>query len=181
MSEWSYLLIEECLYSMCKTVICLVPVPIVEESGEFGGNLRNYHRSYLNRISVPQQSMKNLVHSSPKEWTHPFFIKDRWDYHGRLCMCFLSFVEFIQANNYDDGQVFMEPHPSMDGWVNQGDGWVNQGRLDNQWIYLPRPEWPFNGRDIWTNIWLGAFFLTPSHPITHPTWRHQSTIQDQAS
>ena len=48
-------------------IICLVTVPIVEESGGFGGNLRNCHRSYLNLTSVPQQSMKNLVHSSPKE------------------------------------------------------------------------------------------------------------------
>ena len=67
MSQSSYLLIKECLYSMCRTVICLVTVPIVEESGGFGGNLCNCHRSYLNRISVPQKSMKNLVHSSPKE------------------------------------------------------------------------------------------------------------------
>ena len=64
MSKWPYLLIEECLYSMCETVICLVTVPIVEESGGFGGNFHNYHRSYLNCTSVPQQSMKNLVHSS---------------------------------------------------------------------------------------------------------------------
>ena len=28
---------------------------------------------------------------------------------------------------------------------------------DNQWIYLPRPDWPFNGQAIWTNIGLGAF------------------------
>ena len=32
-SESLYLLIEECLYSMHETVICLVTVPIVEESG----------------------------------------------------------------------------------------------------------------------------------------------------
>ena len=32
---------------------------------------------------------------------------------------------------------------------------------DNQ-IYLPRPDWSFNRRAIWTNIGLGAFFLTPS-------------------
>ena len=32
-SESLYLLIEECLYSMRETVICLVTVPIVEESG----------------------------------------------------------------------------------------------------------------------------------------------------
>ena len=38
MSESPYLLIEECLYSMCETVICLVTVPIVEESKRFGGN-----------------------------------------------------------------------------------------------------------------------------------------------
>ena len=32
-SESLYLLIKECLYSMRETVICLVTVPIVEESG----------------------------------------------------------------------------------------------------------------------------------------------------
>ena len=32
MSEFPYILIEKCLYSMCETVICLVTVPIVEES-----------------------------------------------------------------------------------------------------------------------------------------------------
>ena len=48
-----YLLIEECLYSMCEMVICLVTVPIVEESGGFGGNFHNRHGSYLNWTSVP--------------------------------------------------------------------------------------------------------------------------------
>ena len=37
---------------------------------------------------------------------------------------------------------------------------------DNQWIYLPRPDWSFNRRPIWTNIGLGAFFLTPSISIS---------------
>ena len=32
----------------------------------------------------------------------------------------ISFVKFVQANNYDDGWVFMEPRTSMDGRVNQG-------------------------------------------------------------
>ena len=32
MSEFPYILIEKCLYSMCEMVICLVTVPIVEES-----------------------------------------------------------------------------------------------------------------------------------------------------
>ena len=32
MSEWPYLLIEECLYSMCEMIICLITVPIVGES-----------------------------------------------------------------------------------------------------------------------------------------------------
>ena len=32
----TYLLIEESLYSMCGTVICLITVPNVEESGELG-------------------------------------------------------------------------------------------------------------------------------------------------
>ena len=53
MFECLYLLIEECLYSMCETVICLVTVPIVEEFGGFGGNFRNCHGSYLNCIYVP--------------------------------------------------------------------------------------------------------------------------------
>ena len=48
-----YLLIEECLYSMCEMVICLVTVLIVEESGGFGGNFHNRHGSYLNWTSVP--------------------------------------------------------------------------------------------------------------------------------
>ena len=48
-----YLLIEECLYSMCETVIYLVTVPIVEESEGFGGNFHSYHGSYLNLTSVP--------------------------------------------------------------------------------------------------------------------------------
>ena len=48
-----YLLIEECLYSMCEMVICLVTVPIVEESGGFGGNFHNRHGSYLNWTYVP--------------------------------------------------------------------------------------------------------------------------------
>ena len=47
MSECPYLLIKECLYSMCGTVICLITVPNVEESGEFGGNFHNRHGSYL--------------------------------------------------------------------------------------------------------------------------------------
>ena len=63
-------------------VIYLVTIPIVEEFGGFGGNFCNCYRSYLNCISVPQQSMKNLVHSSPTQWTRPFFIKDRRGYHG---------------------------------------------------------------------------------------------------
>ena len=53
MSEYIYLLIKECLYSMCETVICLVTVPIVEEFGGFGGNFHNCHGSYLNWTSVP--------------------------------------------------------------------------------------------------------------------------------
>ena len=102
-SECPYLLIEECLYSMCGTVICLVTVPIVEESGGFGGNC---HGSYLNCISVPQQLMKNLVHSSSTQWTHPSFIKDRWGYHRRLSLYFSIFpVEFVHPKNYEDGQV----------------------------------------------------------------------------
>ena len=48
-----YLIIEECLYSMCETVICLITVPIVEESGGFGGNFHNHHGSYLSWTSVP--------------------------------------------------------------------------------------------------------------------------------
>ena len=43
----TYLLIEESLYSMCGTVICLITVPNVEESGEFGGNFHNRYGSYL--------------------------------------------------------------------------------------------------------------------------------------
>ena len=106
MSECPYLLIEECLYSMCETVICLVTVPIVEESRGFGSNFCNCHGSYLNCISVPQQLMKNLVHSSPTQWTHPSFIKDRRSYHGRLSLYFFIFpVEFVHPNNYEDGQV----------------------------------------------------------------------------
>ena len=53
MCESPYLLIEECLYSMCETVICLVTVPIVDEFGGFGGNFHNCHGSYLNWTSVP--------------------------------------------------------------------------------------------------------------------------------
>ena len=53
MCESPYLLIEECLYSMCETIICLVTVPIVEEFGGFGGNFHNCHGSYLNWTSVP--------------------------------------------------------------------------------------------------------------------------------
>ena len=47
LNESPYLLIEECLYSMCETVICLITVPIVEESRGFGGNFHNCHGSYL--------------------------------------------------------------------------------------------------------------------------------------
>ena len=50
MSECPYLLIEECLYSMYETVICLIIVPIVKESGEFGGN---HHGSYLSWTCAP--------------------------------------------------------------------------------------------------------------------------------
>ena len=42
-----YLLIEECLYSMCGVVIYLITVPNVAESREFGGNFHNRHGSYL--------------------------------------------------------------------------------------------------------------------------------------
>ena len=42
-----YFLIEECLYSMCGVVICLITIPNVEESREFGGNFHNRHGSYL--------------------------------------------------------------------------------------------------------------------------------------
>ena len=42
-----YLLIEECLYSMCGVVICLITVPNVAKSGEFGGNFHNRYGSYL--------------------------------------------------------------------------------------------------------------------------------------
>ena len=48
-----YLFIEECLYSMCETVICLKTVPIVEESEGFGGNFHNFHGSYLSWTSIP--------------------------------------------------------------------------------------------------------------------------------
>ena len=41
-----------------RLLICLVIVAMVEEC--------NCYRSYFNRVSVPQQSMKYLVHSSPK-------------------------------------------------------------------------------------------------------------------
>ena len=53
MTEWPYLLIEECLYSMCETVIYLIIVPIVKESGEFGGNFHNRYGSYLSWTCVP--------------------------------------------------------------------------------------------------------------------------------
>ena len=48
------------VYIVCakRLLICLVIVAMVEEC--------NCNRSYFNRVSVPQQSMKNLVHSSPK-------------------------------------------------------------------------------------------------------------------
>ena len=45
-----YLLIDECLYSICETVICLITVPIVEE---FGGNFHNRHGSYLIWTCIP--------------------------------------------------------------------------------------------------------------------------------
>ena len=47
------------VYIVCakRLLICLVIVAMVEEC--------NCYRSYFNRVSVPQQSMKNLVHSSP--------------------------------------------------------------------------------------------------------------------
>ena len=48
-----YLLIEECLYSMCETVICLITVPIIEQSGVFGGNVHNRHGSHLSWTCVP--------------------------------------------------------------------------------------------------------------------------------
>ena len=48
-----YLLIDECLYSIRETVICLITVPIVEESGGFGGNFHNRHESYLIWTCVP--------------------------------------------------------------------------------------------------------------------------------
>ena len=67
MSECPYLLIKECLYSMCETIICLVTVPIVEESRGFVGNFCNCHGSYFNCTSIPQQLMKNLAHSSPTQ------------------------------------------------------------------------------------------------------------------
>ena len=49
----SYLLIEESLYSMCGAVICLITIPNVEGSGEFGGNFHNHHGSYLNWTCIP--------------------------------------------------------------------------------------------------------------------------------
>ena len=48
-----YLLIDECLYSTCETVICLITVPIVEEFGGFGGNFHNRHGNYLIWTCVP--------------------------------------------------------------------------------------------------------------------------------
>ena len=48
-----YLLIEECLYSMRGMVICLIIVPNVKESGEFGDNFHNRHGSYLSWTCVP--------------------------------------------------------------------------------------------------------------------------------
>ena len=48
-----YLLIDECLYSICETVICLITVPIVEEFGGFGGNFHNRHGIYLIWTCVP--------------------------------------------------------------------------------------------------------------------------------
>ena len=42
-----YLLIDECLYSIRETVICLITVPIVEEFGGIGVNFHNCHGSYL--------------------------------------------------------------------------------------------------------------------------------------
>ena len=70
------------IYIVCakRLLICLVIVTMVEEC--------NCYRSYFNRVFVPQQSMKNLVHNSPKGWTRPWFIKGRRDHHGRLCTCF---------------------------------------------------------------------------------------------
>ena len=48
-----YLLIEECLYSMSGTIICLITVPNVKESEEFGDNFHNRHGSYLSWTCVP--------------------------------------------------------------------------------------------------------------------------------
>ena len=48
-----YLLLEECLYSMSGTIICLITVPNVKESGEFGDNFHNRHGSYLSWTCVP--------------------------------------------------------------------------------------------------------------------------------
>ena len=53
MSKWPYLFIEECLYSMCETIIYLITVRIAEESGEFGGNFHNCHESYLSWTCAP--------------------------------------------------------------------------------------------------------------------------------
>ena len=53
MSEYPYLLIDECLYSICETVICLITVPIVEVSEGSEGNFHNCHESNLIWTYVP--------------------------------------------------------------------------------------------------------------------------------
>ena len=65
----SYLLIEESLYSICGTVICLITVPNVEESGEFGGNFHNCHGSYLSGTCIPWRIWHLVVQSN--ELVHP--------------------------------------------------------------------------------------------------------------
>ena len=65
----NYLLIEESLYSICGMVICLITVPNVEESGEFGSNFHNRHGSYLSWTCVPWRIWHLVVQSN--ELVHP--------------------------------------------------------------------------------------------------------------
>ena len=64
-----YLLIEESLYSMCGTVIYLITIPNVEESGEFGGYFHNRHGSYFSWTCIPWRIWHLEVQSN--ELIHP--------------------------------------------------------------------------------------------------------------
>ena len=84
---------------MCETVICLVTVPNVEESGELGGNFHNRYGSYLGWTgrSMVNSSIFSKRWTRPPRWTRPSLVRDGRDHLGRLALLKWWWVRFHEV------------------------------------------------------------------------------------